>query len=376
MLLAQMGATVIKVESREGDSLRPISGFRGWNQSKRGIVLNLKTPEGLAIVHDLVRKADVVVENFRPERTRELGIDYATLAAINPGLVYMSVTGYGNNGPAYDRPGLDPLVQAESGSYSALGGEGRGGGKDAASPRHPIYMNVAMSDYGAATLSALGCLLALRVRAVTGRGQNCATSLLQSVLALQAGEFIFYRGRPDLEDCGGPESRGGSALHRAYQCPDGRWIYIAVADAAAWDRLRSLAAKLSSMSFEQARAEESDGTLAGTLSEYFAAAPFQSTFDTLHGQGIAVAPVPHISQVFDDPQIQANELTTEIADPQLGNVAQIGHLAKFASGARDLSAAPLLGEHSEKILAEFLGYNADRIARLRETGIIFQDVDL
>ena len=96
MLLAQMGATVIKVESREGDSLRPISGFRGWNQNKRGLVLNLKTPEGLAIVHDLVRKADVVVENFRPERTRELGIDYATLAAINPGLVYMSVTGYGS----------------------------------------------------------------------------------------------------------------------------------------------------------------------------------------------------------------------------------------------------------------------------------------
>jgi crotonobetainyl-CoA:carnitine CoA-transferase CaiB-like acyl-CoA transferase len=375
MLLAQMGATVIKVESREGDSLRPISGFRGWNQSKRDIVLNLKTPDGLAIVHDLVTKADVVVENFRPERTRELGIDYVTLAAINPRLVYMSVTGYGNNGPGYDRPGLDPLVQAESGSYSALGGEGRIGGKETNS-RHPMYMNVAMSDYGAATLSALGCLLALRVRAVTGRGQHCATSLLQSVLALQAGEFIFYRGRPNLEDCGGPESRGSSALHCAYQCHDGRWIYIAVSDAAAWDRLRSLAAKLSSMSFEQARAEESDGALAGALSEYFAAAPFRSTFDALHGQRIAVAPVPHISQVFDDPQIRANELTTEIADPQLGNVAQIGHLAKFASGARDLSAAPLLGEHSEKILAEFLGYNADRIARLRETGIIFQDDDL
>ncbi len=373
MLLAQMGATVIKVESREGDSLRPISGFRGWNQNKRGLVLNLKTPEGLAIVHDLVRKADVVVENFRPERTRELGIDYATLAAINPGLVYMSVTGYGTNGPAYDRPGLDPLVQAESGSYSALGGEGRIGGKEAALPRHPIYMNVAMSDYGAATLSALGCLLALRVRDVAGRGQNCETSLLQSVLALQAGEFIFYRGRPNLEDCGGPESRGRSALHRAYQCQDGRWIYIAVADAEAWNRLRSLAAMAPSMTFEQARAEESDGALAGALSEYFAAAPFQSSFDALHGQGIAVAPMPHISQMFDDPQIRANELTTEVADPELGIVAQVGHLVKFSNGARDLSAAPLLGEHSEKVLAEFLGYGADRIAHLREAGNLFQD---
>ncbi len=376
MLLAQMGATVIKVESREGDSLRPIAGFRGWNQSKRGIGLNLKTPEGLAIVHDLVKKADVVVENFRPERTRELGIDYATLAAINPRLVYMSVTGYGSDGPAYDRPGLDPLVQSESGSYSALGGEGRTGSKDPSSRGHPIYMNVAMSDYGAATLSALGCLLALRVRDVTGRGQNCETSLLQSVLALQAGEFIFYRGRPNLEDCGGPESRGRSALHRAYQCRDGCWIYIAVSDAAAWDRLRSVAAKVTSMTFEQARAEESDGALAGALSKYFAAAPFQSSFDALHGQGIAAAPVPHISQVFDDPQIRANELTTEIADPELGIVSQVGHLAKFSNGARGLSAAPLLGEHSEKVLAEFLGYDADKVAHLREMGIIFQELDL
>ena len=122
-------------------------------------------------------------------------------------------------------------------------------------------MNVAMSDYGAATLSALGCLLALRVRDVTGRGQNCETSLLQSVLALQAGEFIFYRGRPNLEDCGGPESRGRSALHRAYQCQDGRWIDIAVSDAAAWNRMRSLAAMVPSMTFdEQARAEESAGS--------------------------------------------------------------------------------------------------------------------
>jgi crotonobetainyl-CoA:carnitine CoA-transferase CaiB-like acyl-CoA transferase len=375
MLLAQMGATVIKVESREGDSLRPIAGFRGWNQSKRGIGLNLKTSEGLAIVHDLVRKADVVVENFRPERTRELGIDYATLAAINPGLVHMSVTGYGSDGPAYDRPGLDPLVQAESGSYSALGGEGRIGGNDADAPRHPIYMNAAMSDYGAATLSALGCLLALRVRQVTGRGQNCATSLLQSVLALQAGEFIFYGGRPNLEDCGGPESRGRSALHRAYRCQDGRWIYLAVSDAGAWLRLQSLARKAPSMSFEQARAEPSEGALAQALSEHFGAAPFHANFDALRGQDIATAPVPHISQVFDDPQVRANELTTELADPTLGIVAQVSHLAKFAHGACELRAAPLLGEHSEQILSEFLGYDANRIARLRETSIVFQDGD-
>ncbi len=372
MLLAQMGATVIKVESREGDSLRPISGFRGWNQGKRGIGLNLKTPEGIAIVHDLVRKADVVVENFRPGRTRELGIDYATLSAIKPGLVYMSVTGYGTDGPGYDRPGLDPLVQAESGSYSALGGEGRTDTR-ASAPRHPIYMNVAMSDYGAATLSALGCLLALRVRQVSGHGQNCATSLLQSVMALQAGEFIFYPGRPNLEDCGGTESRGRSALHRAYQCRDGRWIYIAVADAESWNRLRSLAVDAPALSFERACAEPSEGALASTLGEHFAALSFEAAFTSLCDARIAAAPVPHISEIFDDPQVLANQLTTEVADSALGSVAQVNHLVQFANGARTPTAAPLLGEHTEQVLSEFLGYDEERIARLRESGIIYQN---
>jgi crotonobetainyl-CoA:carnitine CoA-transferase CaiB-like acyl-CoA transferase len=373
MLLAQMGATVIKVESREGDSLRPVSGFRGWNQSKRGLVLNLKTPQGLAIVHDLVRKADVVVENFRPGRTRELGIDYETLAALKPGLVYMSVTGYGTNGPDYDRPGLDPLVQSESGSYSAMGGEGRLSAADPDSPRHPIYMNVAMSDYGAATLSALGCLLALRVRQVTGLGQYCETSLLQSVLALQAGEFIFYAGRPNLENCGGAESRGATALHRAYQCQDGRWLYIAISLAPAWEALRSIDPKLPALTFEQARREEPDGSLAVALAEHFASAPFQTHFDTLRSRGIPVAPVPHISQVFDDAQVRANELTVEVEDPKIGTLAQLGHLVKFSNGLPTLSAAPALGEHSEQVLTEFLDYGADRIAQLREAGIIFQD---
>src|SRR5260370_35947729 len=139
-----------------------------------------------------------------------------------------------------------------------MGGEGRTGGKDASSRRHPIYMNVAMSDYGAATLSALGCLLALRVRQVTGLGQYCETSLLQSVLALQAGEFIFYAGRPNLENCGGPESRGRTALHRAYQCQDGRWLYLAISQAPCWEALRSIGDQIPALTVEQARDAEPD----------------------------------------------------------------------------------------------------------------------
>jgi crotonobetainyl-CoA:carnitine CoA-transferase CaiB-like acyl-CoA transferase len=373
MLLGQMGATVIKVENRDGDSLRPISGFRGWNQNKRDLVLDVRTPQGLEIVHDLVRKADVFMENFRPGRTRDFGIGYDRLSAINPRLVYVSVTGFGSSGPDYDRPGLDPLVQSASGSYAAIGGVGHVSAKRPDFPRHPIYMNVPLADYGAATISALGCLLALRARQVTGVGQLCETSLMHAVMALQAGEFIFYSGRPNLEDSGGPESRGTSALHRAYQCQDGQWLYLSISDEAAWDALRSLSAAVPPLSFVQARLEAEDGGLADALERYFAASPSSTLFDTLVGRGITVARVLHLSQLFEDPQVVANELTGELEEPEIGIVSQIGHLAKFSNGGPSLSPAPRLGEHSERVLTEFLGYDADRIAALRSAGVIFQE---
>ncbi len=371
MILAQMGATVIKIEGRDGDSLRHVVGFRGWNQSKRGLGLDAKSPQGLEIVYDLVRKADVFVENLRPGGIQRFGLDYERLSAINPRLIYMTVTGYGSNGPDYDRPGLDPLAQALSGAFAAHSGEHRRPGRnDGDSPRHPIYINTAICDYGGATLGALGCILALRARQVTGMGQHGETSLLHAAMALQAGEFIFYPGRPDLEN-GAPELRGDTALHRAYQCADGKWLYISVSDSAPWEALRAQIPALAPINFDHARLEDPDGELAERLSEFFHASPSQTLFDALVARGIPVSPVLHVSQLFEDAQVIANELAIDVEDPRLGVVKEPAPFAKFSGVTASAKPAPQLGEHSAEILAEILGYDADRIAKLREAGVIF-----
>src|SRR5208283_1546335 len=147
MILAQLGANVIKIENLEGDAFRSFGfGFLGWNQGKRGLAIDLNSREGLDIVCRLAQEADVLVENLRPGRMKRFGLDYDTLAKANPGLIYMSVNGFGNVGPDHNQPGFDPLLQARSGVMAAQGGP----------HNHPVYLTCAICDYGAAMLSAFG----------------------------------------------------------------------------------------------------------------------------------------------------------------------------------------------------------------------------
>jgi len=360
MLLAQMGADVIKIESLEGDAFRHFGfGFLGWNAGKRSLSLDLTTPGGQAIIRGLAARADIVVENLRSGRMARYGFDYPSLAALNPRLIYMSVTAFGNRGPEHDLPGFDPLLQARSGVMAAQGGP----------HSHPVYLTCAICDYGAAMLSALGCILALNSRARTGRGQLCETSLLQSAMALQAGEFNFYDGRPDREN-GFPEYRGSSALSRAYRCADS-WLYLALGSPAQWQALARLAAIASSASFDAAAAEPSEGPLAVSLARYFAAIDRAAALAALSAASIPAAPLHRWADLFDEPQVLANDLLLDLPHSHWQTVTQTGILAKFAAtpGMIDRSA-PLLGEHTDAILTEYLGYSPDRIADLRSRKVL------
>ncbi len=361
MILAQLGAEVIKIESLEGDSFRHFGfGFLGWNQGKRGLSLNLATPEGQKIIHGLAERADVVVENLRPGRMRRFGFDYDTLAARNPRIIYMSVNGFGNRGPEHEQPGFDPLLQARSGVMAAQGGP----------HGHPVYLTCAICDYGAAMLSALGCVLALRARQASGRGQFCETSLLQAAMAFQAGEFIFYNGRPDMEN-GHAEYRGRSALSRAYQCRGGNWLFISIGTAAEWNALRSAIPALPTMDFEAAAREPNDGKLAAALAEQFATRVRAEALVALKKAGAPATQVLVFQDLIDDPQVIANDLIAEVPHPQWGQVKQTGMLTRFSATPGQIDrAAPLLGQHTEEILRNHLGYSADRIASLRTAGII------
>jgi len=361
MILSQLGAEVLKIESLEGDSFRHFGfGFLGWNQGKRGISVNLASAEGREIILGLADKADIVVENLRPGRMRKFGFDYETMAARNPRIIYMSVNAFGNRGPEHNQPGFDPLLQARSGVMAAQGGH----------HGHPVYLTCAICDYGAAMLSAFGCVLALRARELTGRGQFCETSLLQSAMAFQAGEFAFYAGRPDMEN-GGAENRGRSALSRAYQCRGGEWIFISLTDETQWNALLTIMPALPNSNWDAAAAEPNEGALAAALAEQFARLDRDDALAALKKSAIPATQVNHTRELFDDPQVAANELIAELPHSQWGRVQQTGMLAKFsATPGRIDRAAPMLGEHTDEILREYLAYPADRIATLRATGIV------
>jgi crotonobetainyl-CoA:carnitine CoA-transferase CaiB-like acyl-CoA transferase len=361
MILAQLGANVIKIENLEGDSFRHFGfGFLGWNQGKRALALDLTSREGMDIVLKLAEKADVLVENLRPGRMKRYGLDYDALARRNPGIVYMSVNGFGNRGPDHNQPGFDPILQSRSGVMAAQGGP----------HHHPVYLTCAICDYGAAMLSAFGCILGLRARQNTGRGQFCETSLLQASMAFQAGEFIFYDDRPDMED-GAPERRGRSALSRAYQCRDGEWLFVSAETPPQWSALTKLFSSLPKLDHAAATGESSEGALASALAGEFERIDRGDALARLSQAHVPATYVHHFRDLFNDPQILANGLLAELSHSQWGKVWQTGMLMKFsATPGRIENAAPLHGEHTDEILGEYLGFDAARCAELRSRGIV------
>lgn len=361
MLLAQMGAAVIKIESLAGDPFRTLSlAFLGWNQGKRSIALSLEQPEGRAIARRMVERADVIIENLRPGRMRAVGLDYKDVSKLNPRIIYMSVTGFGTHGPDAEQPGFDPLLQALSGVMAAEGGH----------DRPPLYLTCALCDYGAAMLAALGCVLALYARQRTGRGQYCETSLLQAAVAMQAGEFVFYPGRPDLEN-GDPDSHGRRALCGVYRCRDGSWLLLSVCGERQWERMRALMPAAPGLSYSEAAAQPRHGALGAALEAAFSRLGRDEALSALLKADVAAVPANRFSDLFSDRQIAANELLTDVRHSQWGEVRQSGPPARFsATRTATARAAPLLGEHTDEILRERLGYDGKRIADLRRHGIV------
>ena len=355
MMLADLGADVVKVESLEGDSFRELPGFFGWNRGKRSIALDLKTPEGLEIVERLVKNADVAIENMRPGVADRLGVGYRHLSALNPQLVYCSITAFGSTGPDAARPGFDPLFQAMGGVMVLQGFGGP-----------PQYVRIAITDYYAAALGCQAILAGLFVRARSGRGQKVETSLLQAVLALQSGNVGFYPGKDTrLRE---------NPAYRLYQAEDGEWLFLACGNQAFWVKLckaLDLGALADDPRFASWRLRVENGyALAPLLEARFRKRPRAEWLETLAAHDVPCAPVQSLQQFLWGPAVGRPSLLRQYRHPEVGPLALMGPPLVFSeTPASDPGAPPTLGQHTDAVLAD-VGYDRAEIADLRRRGVV------
>jgi crotonobetainyl-CoA:carnitine CoA-transferase CaiB-like acyl-CoA transferase len=362
MFLADYGAQVVKVEPLEGDSFRMFGlGFMGWNRGKRSITLDLRQEEGQRILRELVSRADVVVENFRPGVAGRLGADYEILAQVNPHIVYCSIAGHGESGPYAARPAFDPLLQARSGAMAAQGGTGH----------PPVYLDVAITDYSAALMGTYGIAAALYERERSGKGQRVVTSLTAATIAGQSGSFIFYEGKPP-EPEGGPDFLGPSPTCRCYEAADG-WFFLACRSEEQWQALAGVVGRpelAQDGSWQRASVAPARDPLGQMLEDIFRADTVEDWLARLDGAGVPCAPILGPRDLLTDEHLMANELITEHQHAQWGAIRQTALLVKLSrTPGRLQGPAPDLGQHTDEVLAEF-GYDQEDIARLRQGRVV------
>jgi crotonobetainyl-CoA:carnitine CoA-transferase CaiB-like acyl-CoA transferase len=353
MLLADQGADVIKVERPEGDDARHMppfingesSPFLLWNRNKRSIALDLKAERDRNICRALAESADVFLENFKPGTAARLGLGYDDLAALNPRLVYASISGYGQTGPYSERPGFDLMMQAMTGIMSVNGPE----------DGPPHRLPVALCDIGAGMFAALGILAALQARMRSGRGQHVDTSLYETGLAFglyEAAHFFATGERPPRL---GQAHRGG-APYQVFRTKDG-WVTIGPNTPSLW---RKFCAAIGRPALaedprfkDKASRVANRPALVAQLEEVLAVHATAHWVELLIGAGIPVGPVKTYDQVFADPQVKARGMVTEIEHPTAGRFKTLGIPVKLSANPGKLRRpAPRLGEHTEEILAE------------------------
>ena len=372
MVLADMGADVIKVEKPNGgDDNRRMgppfikdwsAGFLALNRNKRSLAVDLRTEAGQAMFKRLVKGADAVVENFRPGVMERLGLGYESLAGIKPSLVYCSVSGFGNTGPDAAKGGFDLVAQGVSGLMSITGHPGM----------PPAKVGVPITDISAGLLSANGVLCAYIYALKTGQGQQVDTSLMEAGVAYTVWESSVYFADGNIPGPLGSAHRV-SAPYQALRTADGH-LNIGAATQPTWEQLcRAIGAEdlIEDLRFKlpgdrKARQDE----LAALLEETFVTDTTANWLKMLEEAGVVAGPIYNMDQVYKDPQVRARNMLVDLEDPDLGTVHNIGIPVKLSVTPGQIrTRAPMLGEHSAEVLLEH-GFCQQEVDELVSAGVV------
>jgi crotonobetainyl-CoA:carnitine CoA-transferase CaiB-like acyl-CoA transferase len=365
--LADWGAQVIKIEAppSPGEGLggpRLGPDFQNLHRNKRSLTLDLKSPDGLEIFRKLVRDADVVVENYRPDVKERLGIDYPALKAINPRLVYASISGFGQSGPYRDRPGFDQIAQGMGGLMSITGLPGQG----------PVRVGIPVADLTAGIFTAMGILIALLEREVSGEGQWVESSLLAAQIAMldfQGARWTIAHEVPEQAGNDHPTSIPTGV----FQTSDG-YINIASAGDEIFRRLCKALdqPELAGQPDYKTGKSRSDNrkSLNAAIETVTKTRTSTEWIDRLNKAGVPSGPIYKMNEVFADPQVKHLGIAQKVHHKTLGDIELIGQAVTLSRTPSQLkTSSPDAGEHTDAILGE-LGYSTGDIAQLKEKSVV------
>ena len=375
MLLADMGADVIKVEKPNGgDDNRRMgppfingwsAGFLSLNRNKRSLGLDLRDEKGVEVFHRLVERADVVAENFRPGVMDRLGLGYAELSKRKPSLVYCTISGFGSTGPYRNRGGFDLVAQGMSGLMSITGHP----------DRPPAKVGVPITDISAGLLAANGVLCAYIHAQRTGQGQVVDTSLIEAGISYTIWESSGYFADGDIAGPLGSAHRV-SAPYQALRTNDG-YINIGAATQPTWEQFCRAIGREDLIEDPRFKVpgdrKKREVELAGILEETLVQQTTAQWMELLEGAGVVAGPIYNIEQVYQDPQVRARDMLVDLEDPELGTLHNIGIPVKLSeTPGRIRRRAPALGEHSAEILIES-GFSEEEVGNLVQAGVVKTD---
>jgi len=373
MTLSDLGAEVIKVEiPGRGDDTRAFppflegesSYYLSLNRGKKSLTLNLKDEKGVEVLHRLVKKCDVVLENFRPGVTKRLGVDYDILKEIKEDLIYCSISSYGQTGPYAARPGYDLIIQGMSGLMGITGEQ----------DRPPVRVGVAVTDLNAGMYAVIAILSALRVRDQLGIGQYLDVSMMDAAVSWMTYMAGSYFANGEV-----PPRMGGAhpsiVPYQTFEAGDGKFLLVAGGN----DRLFKILCEVMDMEHliidpmyvsNTVRVENRE-TLVPIIQERLLTKPRDAWLSKLMESGFPCAPVNAMDEVFSDPQLLHRNMLVTMDHPKIGKIKQIGAPLKFSDTPLKLELPPpMLGQHTDEVLVKLCGYSEDEVAALKENKVV------